>query len=142
MRARALICLTFVFAWCFAGSSEAWNPEGNEVGVLRGADRFDYAPGHLAPDGAGPCQQTPVARDCVHIVVDIDPMELPLAPATTYGLVVLDGLRGAGGEEVVPMPIGHLMTSELPVAIGGVSQIGSIDDELIPRCTRTDQIPV
>lgn len=53
MRAHVFICLIAVLASCFAGPSNAWDPEGAEVGVLPGGDYLNYAPGNVAPDGAG-----------------------------------------------------------------------------------------
>ena len=65
--------------------------------------------------GAAACQETPVPQDCKHLVVALEDSALPLKSASTYALVVSNELRGSEGETIVPMSIGHFMTSTAPL---------------------------
>jgi len=64
--------------------------------------------------------------DGIHVVVE--PQDLPLKEQTTYALVVYDGLKDRAGLGVVPMPAGYFLKSESPIAIGQISQIGTLSD--------------
>jgi hypothetical protein len=64
--------------------------------------------------------------DGIHVVVE--PQTLPLKEQTTYALVVYDGLLDRTGLKVVPMPAGYFLKSESPIAIGQISQVGTLSD--------------
>ncbi|MBI4701870.1 MAG: hypothetical protein HY744_12080 [Deltaproteobacteria bacterium] len=87
----------------------------------------------MAEEGSAPCQQAPVAEGCKHLVLVVRDEALPLAPAASYALVVRDGLRAADGGPIRPMLIGHLMRAEHPLVVDGVSQLGSVPDDLAGR---------
>jgi dienelactone hydrolase len=59
----------------------------------------------------------------------ITPRELPLAEATSYGVVVREGVRDSAGRPLEPMPIGHLLRMTERVSIDGESQLESLSDE-------------
>ncbi|MBC7170856.1 MAG: hypothetical protein H5U40_00425, partial [Polyangiaceae bacterium] len=79
--------------------------------------------------GEAPCLASPAADDCKHIIIVPDPLELPLDTGRTYAVIVGSALRAHDGSPVEPMPIGHFMMSEHPLAIDGSSQVSVIDDE-------------
>lgn len=91
----------------------------------------------MGEDGEIACSASPTPADCVHLVIEIDPSELPLDGQTTYAIVVDEGIRSAEGEAVAPMPVGWFMRSEHPIEIDGRSQIGSVSDELAHRVELT-----
>ncbi|MCA9580477.1 MAG: hypothetical protein KC416_01705 [Myxococcales bacterium] len=61
--------------------------------------------------------------------VAVIPEVLPLKQGTEYGVIVRQGVLDTEGRPIAPMSIGHIMRSEVPYAIDGISQSGSIDDE-------------
>jgi len=87
--------------------------------------------------GEAACSVVPTPLDCRHVVVEVADGELPLRQRTTYAIVVDRGLRAARGPEVQAMPIGWFMRSESPIAVDGVSQIGSLSDETAARVEAT-----
>ncbi|MCA9604340.1 MAG: hypothetical protein KC619_02015 [Myxococcales bacterium] len=91
----------------------------------------------LGENGEMACQVTPVPIDCTHVIIEIDDAELPLAPSSTYAVVVDRGVRAASGAELDVMPIGFFMRSPYPIAVDGASQLGSLTDELAARVEGT-----
>ncbi|HHH29190.1 MAG TPA: hypothetical protein ENK57_12710, partial [Polyangiaceae bacterium] len=91
----------------------------------------------LGDNGEAACAVSPPPGDCRHVIIRIDDGELPLRGATTYAVVVDRGLRGASGQEIAPMPIGYFMRAPEPLAIDGVSELGSLTDELAARLEAT-----
>jgi hypothetical protein len=87
----------------------------------------------MGDDGESACASSPTPADCVHLVIEIDDANLPLRAATTYAVVVDRALRAAGGEEFRPMPIGHFVRAEHPLAIDGRSEVASLSDALASR---------
>lgn len=87
----------------------------------------------MGDDGEAACRASPTPSDCIHLVVEVAPDELPLRGRTTYVLIVDRGMRSARGELVEPMPIGWFMRSEHPLEVDGRSQIGSLTDALAHR---------
>lgn len=57
------------------------------------------------------------------------PVDLPLAEATRYAVVVREGVRDEAGASLEPMVIGQLMRMREPIAIDGVSQLSLLTDE-------------
>ncbi len=60
--------------------------------------------------------------------IGIFPRDLPLREATSYGVVVRDGLRDEAGLPVEPMVLGHLMRMRERVSVAGASQLSSLSD--------------
>jgi dienelactone hydrolase len=60
--------------------------------------------------------------------VKITPKRQRLDQGTTYLVVVTKSVRDATGGEIVPMPLGHLLTARAPVFEDGVSRVGPVDD--------------
>jgi pimeloyl-ACP methyl ester carboxylesterase len=60
--------------------------------------------------------------------IGLTPREL-LTEATSYGIVVREGLRDEMGLPVEPMVIGHLMRMEEEISIDGSSQLSILSDE-------------
>ena len=87
----------------------------------------------MGEHGEQPCRSSPVPLDCVHLVVQVADEELPLRGASTYVIVVDEGLRAANGMEVAPMPIGHFMRTPYPIEVDGHTQVSSLTDELAQR---------
>lgn len=91
----------------------------------------------MGESGEAACAVRPTPIDCVHVVIEIADGELPLSGTTTYAVVVDRGVRGASGDDVEAMPIGFFMRSEHPIAIDGVTQVGSLTDALAQRLEAT-----
>ncbi len=91
----------------------------------------------LGEAGEAACAVSPTPVDCTHVIIEIDDAELPLLPRTTYAVVVDRGVRGVSGAEIAPMPIGYFMRAANPIAVDGVSQLGSLTDELASRLEAT-----
>lgn len=65
------------------------------------------------------------------------PSELPLAEATSYGVIVREGLRDTAGRPIEPMPIGHLMRMRERVSVDGESALSTLSNEDAARIERT-----
>jgi hypothetical protein len=87
----------------------------------------------MSEDGATRCKAPPYAADCNHVFTVLPPRQIPLDAATTYAIVVTDGVRDLDGNPVAAMPIGHFMKAEAPLAIDGHSQLASLDDASAAR---------
>jgi len=87
----------------------------------------------LGEAGEAACAVSPIPIDCTHVIIEIDDGELPLPPHTTHAVVIDRGVLGSSGAEIAPMPIGHFMRAEHPLAIDGESQLSSLTDELADR---------
>ncbi|MEZ4241399.1 MAG: hypothetical protein R3F59_35655, partial [Myxococcota bacterium] len=79
----------------------------------------------------GPCASGD--DGCVHVVVDPEPeapggAPLPLAPATTYAVVVRDGVTDRWGAPLLPMAVGQLLKVDAALAVDGASTVGSVPD--------------
>ncbi len=83
----------------------------------------------LAGEGEGPCHETPTHPDCRHVFLSLTPEELPLRGASTYAVVVGQGLHDTSGRSVVPMATGHFVASEHPLFADGESQVSGLSDE-------------
>lgn len=77
----------------------------------------------LPSDGAASCATLPIGDSCTHIVVSLAEEELPLAPATTYALVVDDRLRPRDGGVLRPMIMGHFLRAQNPLVANGKSTV-------------------
>ncbi|MCC6522347.1 MAG: hypothetical protein IT373_06785 [Polyangiaceae bacterium] len=91
----------------------------------------------MADAGVTPCQQTPPAPDCRHLVLVPEDAALPLEPRTSYAVVVSKTVRSADGGPVVPMLIGHFMRAPSALYLDGQSQIASLPDDLAARLEGT-----
>jgi hypothetical protein len=60
--------------------------------------------------------------------LEVTPLSKPLAEASHYAVVVRDQLRDADGGALALMPAGHLLLGHAPVAGGGASLVGAVDD--------------
>jgi hypothetical protein len=72
---------------------------------------------------------TAADEGCIYGIVAISADAIPLHPATTYVVVVDNGLVDAEGLPVQAMPIGQLLLGKEPLTAGGASQVGSLDDD-------------
>jgi dienelactone hydrolase len=61
-----------------------------------------------------------------HVV--IIPTEPPLDEQTRYAVTVSTAVRDAGGDPVIPMPVGAFMKGLSPILVDGLSQIGAVDE--------------
>jgi hypothetical protein len=71
---------------------------------------------------------------CVYVVVDPRPegagaVPLPLSPATTYAVLVREGVTDPYGEPLAPMAVGQLLRVDAPIAVDGASTVPSVPDE-------------
>jgi hypothetical protein len=74
---------------------------------------------------AGPC--TSADDDgCIHVTVD--PELVPLAPGTTYAVLVREGITDRFGLPLAPMVVGQLLRLDDPVATGGTSALPTLPD--------------
>lgn len=62
--------------------------------------------------------------DGVHVV--IAPDALPLAEATSYAVIVKDGVRDPDGAPIVAMPAGVLLGARSPIVEAGASTVGAV----------------
>jgi len=104
---------TLVFEFSRALDPDTVTSDQVELYELGGSPDPLPADARLLPDG-------------IHVVVE--PQDLPLKEQTTYALVVYDGLLDRAGLEVVPMPAGYFLKSESPIAVGQISQVGTLSD--------------
>jgi hypothetical protein len=104
---------TLMFEFSRALDPATVTPEQVELYELGGSPDPLPVDARLLPDG-------------IHVVVE--PQDLPLKEQTTYSLVVYDGLLDRAGLRVVPMPAGYFLKSESPIAVGQISQIGTLSD--------------
>jgi pimeloyl-ACP methyl ester carboxylesterase len=58
----------------------------------------------------------------------IIPVSPPLDEQTLYAVTVSTAVRDAGGDPVIPMPVGQFMRGLAPILVDGASQIGAVGD--------------
>jgi hypothetical protein len=87
----------------------------------------------MAESGYAACDAEPVDETCRYVFVGLEPESLPLRGASTYALVVTDGVTDLLGEPVVSMSLGRFVMLDEAVLIDGASQLGSLDDEQAAR---------
>lgn len=68
-----------------------------------------------------------VSEDLIHLRVS--PLGGPLESEHVYVVVVREGVLGATGELVSPMPIGHFIKARSPLMVDGASALGTVADE-------------
>jgi hypothetical protein len=73
----------------------------------------------------GPCAGA--ETDCTHVVVT--PEVVPLQPASSYALLVREGVTDTGGLPLLAMAPGQLLTLPYPLLSDGRSAISSVPDE-------------
>ncbi len=83
----------------------------------------------MAEEGEAPCLGSPLPDSCKYVLVIPANDELPLELGSTYAVVVRKGVLAHDGGEVAPMPMGHFMMAEHPLAIDGASQVAGLDDD-------------
>jgi len=65
--------------------------------------------------------------DGIHVIVK--PQSAPLPEQSTFAVVVERGVRDTSGADVLPMALGHLLTSTTPVVENGISTIDALELE-------------
>jgi hypothetical protein len=105
--------------------------------------RLDATPTEVPVDlvvmnerGASDCARPPYADDCKHVFLQLPPRQIPLDPATTYAVLVRDGVRDLDGRPIDRMATGALVMLDAPIAVDGLSQIGSLDAASADRLER------
>jgi dienelactone hydrolase len=61
--------------------------------------------------------------------VAVRPQVQPLAPGTTYAVLVTDGVKDMAGDPIITMPAGVLLKAQAAIADAGVSKVGVVPDE-------------
>ena len=87
----------------------------------------------MADSGHDACDAEPADPDCRYVFVGLEPESLPLKGASTYALVVTNGLLDPLGEPVIPMSLGRFVMLDEPVSVDGASQLNSLDDAQAAR---------
>ena len=80
----------------------------------------------LPATGTASCATLPVADECRRVILSLDEAELPLAPKTTFAVVVTDGLAPRDGGVLRPMVMGHFLRAKQPLVLDGKSQVAEL----------------